>query len=287
MLRNVLLALAVLALLSCSRQAAPTSTQLSPAATPPANPELVLATTTSTQDSGLLDVLIPMFEKQTGYRVKPIAVGSGQAMAMGERGEADVLLAHAPDSEVKFMAGGHGVDRKLVMHNDFVLVGPGGDPAGIAGLTVAKEAFTKIAGSKSLFVSRGDNSGTDQWEKKLWREAGITAKGQPWYLETGQGMGLTLNVASEKAAYTMTDRGTYLAMRQHLHLDILTEGDKSLLNVYHIIVVNPNKSDRINHAGAQALSAFMVSPGAQQVIGEFGIAKFGQPLFFPDAGKPE
>ncbi len=289
-----LLATVLLALLACGPQASPTATQVAPGptrsqptATPPANPELVLATTTSTQDSGLLDVLVPMFERQTGYRVKPIAVGSGQAMTMGERGEADVLLVHAPDSEVKFMAAGHGVDRKLVMHNDFVVVGPEADPAKVKGLTSVREALGSIAGTKSTFISRGDNSGTDQLEKKLWREAGITAKGQPWYLETGQGMGLTLNVASEKGAYTITDRGTYLATRQNLRLAILVEGDKSLLNVYHVIVLNPDKSARINHAGAQAFSAFMVSAATQKAIGEFGVAKFGAPLFFPDAGKPE
>ncbi|MBI2866352.1 MAG: substrate-binding domain-containing protein [Chloroflexi bacterium] len=278
MYRHVLLGLLVLALSACGPQAGPV---------PPANRDLVLATTTSTQDSGLLDVLVPLFEKQTGYRVKPIAVGSGQAMALGERGEADVLLVHAPDSEEAFMAAGHGVDRRLVMHNDFVLVGPDADLAGIKGLTSARETLARVAASKSLFISRGDNSGTDQLERKLWRQAGIDPKGQPWYQETGQGMGLTLNVASDKAAYTIADRGTYLAVRKNLALAILVEGDKSLLNIYHVIVVNPNKSQRMNYAGAKAFSAFMVSPEAQKLIEEFGEDKLGQPLFFPDADRPE
>ena len=159
---------------------------------------MILATTTSTQDSGLLDVLVPLFEKQTGYKVKTVAVGSGAAMTMGEKGEADVLLVHAPASEVKFMDAGHGIDRKLVMHNDFIIVGPTADPAAIKGMTSAIDALKKIAASGTVFVSRGDNSGTDQLEKKLWTSTGITPKGQTWYQESGQGMGATLTIASEK-----------------------------------------------------------------------------------------
>lgn len=250
----------------------------------PSNPDLILATTTSTQDSGLLDVLIPSFEQRTGYKVKSIAVGSGQAMTMGERGEADVLLVHAPDSEKKFMAAGHGISRQLVMHNDFVVVGPSADPAKIRGLKSAKEVMQKIADSKSLFVSRADNSGTDQLEKTLWPSV---PKGQAWYLESGQGMGQTLNIASEKSGYTLSDRATYLAYKGNIQLDVLVEGDKALLNIYHVIQVNPSKSDRINAAGAKSFAEFMVARDTQAVIGKFGVEKFGQALFFPDAGKTD
>ncbi len=252
-----------------------------------ANPNIILATTTSTQDSGLLDLLLPVFEKDTGYKVKTIAVGSGAAMTMGERGEADVLLVHAPASEVKFMAAEHGVDRKLVMHNDFIIVGPSDDPVGIKGTAKAAEALKKIAEASSLFISRGDNSGTDQLEKKLWTSTGITVKGQNWYQETGQGMGATLTIASEKAGYTITDRATYLARKSTLNLDILVEGDAALLNIYHVIQVNPDKNSQINAAGAKAFANFMVAADTQKMIGEFGKEKFGQPLFFPDAGKTE
>lgn len=253
----------------------------------PANPEFILATTTSTQDSGLLDVLLPIFEKQTGYKVKPIAVGSGQAMTMGERGEADVLLVHSPDAEARFMEAQHGSDRRLVMHNDFVLIGPPADPARIKGIPSAVEALKKVAEAKALFISRGDNSGTDALEKKLWGQAGGVPKGQPWYQETGQGMGATLNVANEKDGYTITDRGTYLARKKDLTLDILVEKDKPLLNVYHVIQINPQKSPQINAAGAQAFADFIVSPEIQKVIGEFGVDRFSTPLFVPDAGKAD
>ncbi len=249
--------------------------------------ELILSSTTSTGDSGLMDVLLPIFEQQTGYKVKPIYVGSGAAMTMGERGEADVLLVHAPDSEVAFMQAGHGTSRKLVMHNDFVIVGPADDPAGIKGAASALDAISKIAAGNTIFVSRGDNSGTNQLELKLWKNAAIEPKGQSWYQESGQGMGATLNIASEKSAYTITDRATYLATRKNLSLDILVEGDPALLNIYHVIVVNPQKSDKINNAGALAFADFMISTQAQEVIRTFGVSEFGQPLFFPDADKTE
>jgi tungstate transport system substrate-binding protein len=255
--------------------------------TAPANPELILATTTSTQDSGLLDVLLPMFEQQTGYKVKPIAVGSGQAMTMGERGEADVLLVHAPDSEQRFMAEGHGIDRRLVMHNDFIIAGPAEDPARVRGEPSAADALRKIAAAKSVFVSRGDNSGTHEVENKLWKAAGIEPKGQRWYQETGQGMGATLNVAAEKAGYTISDRATYLANQKHLRMAILVERDRSLLNVYHVVAVNPEKSDKINAQGAKAFADFVVAEDAQGLIARFGIDKYGQPLFFADAGKTD
>ena len=246
---------------------------------------IILATTTSTQDSGLLDVLIPMFEKKTGYFVKTIAVGSGQAMAMGEKGEADVLLVHSPAAEQKFMAGGYGVNRRLVMHNDFIVVGPPADPAKIKGTKSAAEAFKKVASTDSLFMSRGDNSGTNAQEKAIWKAANINPEGQKWYQQTGLGMGQTLSVAAEKKAYTLTDRGTYLAMKKQLGLDILCEGDAILLNIYHVIEVNSAKWPKVNAAGGKAFADFMVSPETQGVIKTFGVEKFGSPLFFPDAGK--
>lgn len=248
----------------------------------PANPDLILATTTSTQDSGLLDELIPLFEEQTGYAVKVIAVGTGQALTMGQEGNADVLLVHAPSSEVTFMEGGFGQERKLVMHNDFVIVGPPADPAGIQGLSV-NEALVKIA-SAGAFISRGDDSGTHKMELKLWEAAGSQPSGDQ-YQESGQGMAATLTIASEKAAYTLTDRATYLANQANLDLDILVEGDNVLLNVYHVITVNPEKWPAVNNAGAKAFAEFMVADDTQAKIGEFGVAEFGQPLFVPDADK--
>lgn len=252
-----------------------------------AQKNLILATTTSTQDTGLLDTLVPMFEKKTGYFVKTIAVGSGQAMAMGQKGEADVLLVHSPDAEKKFMADGYGVNRLIVMHNDFVVVGPPADPAGIKSVKATSEAFKKIAATGTLFMSRGDKSGTDAKEKSLWKAAGINPEGQAWYQQTGLGMGQTLNVSAEKKAYTLADRGTYLSMKKNLGMAILNEGDKSLLNVYHVIDVNPAKWPKVNAAGAKAFSDFMVAKDTQDVIGKFGVDKYGSPLFFPDAGKAE
>jgi tungstate transport system substrate-binding protein len=252
----------------------------------PANPELILATTTSTQDSGLLDFLIPLFQDETGYQVKTIAVGSGQAMLLGQRGEADVLLVHAPASEVQFMANGYGVNRKLVMHNDFIVVGPDADPAHIRGVKDAVEGLKLIAGSGSLFFSRGDNSGTNQLENQLWDKAKLKPSGN-WYQSTGQGMGATLNVASEKNGYTISDRATYLALKKNLHLAILLEGDPALLNIYHVIEVNPQLHPKVNVPGAQAFSAFLVAPRTQTQIAGFGKDKFGETLFFPDADKPE
>jgi tungstate transport system substrate-binding protein len=246
---------------------------------------VILATTTSTQDSGLLDVLIPMFEKKAGYMVKTIAVGSGQAMAMGEKGEADVLLVHSPEAEQKFVAAGYGVNRRLVMHNDYIVVGPAADPAGIKSAKTTVDAFKKIAGGGAIFMSRGDNSGTHAKEKQIWKAAGINQEGQKWYQQTGLGMGQTLNVSSEKKAYTLADRGTYLALKKNLQLDILKEGDAVLLNIYHVIEVNPAKFPRVNVAGGKAFADFMVSKEAQDVVKTFGVEKFGGALFFPDAGR--
>lgn len=262
-------------------------TEVPPTAIPqPANPELILATTTSTRDSGLLDILLPDFEAKTGYKVKMVAVGTGQALKMGEEGTADVLLVHAPKSEETFMENGFGKDRMLVMHNDFVIVGPAEDPAGIKGVPTAKEAYTKIAGTKSGFVSRGDDSGTHKAELALWKSAEITPEGD-WYMQSGQGMGDTLRIASEKGAYTYTDRATYLALKDTLSLEVLVEGDKALLNIYHVITVNPEKWTLANYDGAIAFAKYLTLPETQSVIAEFGKDKYGQSLFIPDAGKTE
>jgi len=245
---------------------------------------IILATTTSTQDSGLLDVLVPLFEKESVLQVKTSSVGSGQAMKMGEKGEADVLLVHSPDAEKKFMAEGFGATRRLVMHNDFIILGPAADPAKIKG-SKAAEAMKRIAQSGALFASRGDNSGTHAKEKGLWKAAGVDPEGQKWYQQTGLGMGQTLNVAAEKKAYILTDRATYLSLKKGLGLEILVEGDGKLLNIYHVIELNPVKSPKINAQGGKAFADFMVAKKTQEIIGRFGVDKFGAPLFFPDAGK--
>ena len=248
---------------------------------------IILATTTSTQDSGLLDVLLPIFEKKTGYFVKTIAVGSGQAMAMGQKGEADVLLVHSPDAEKKFIAEGYGINRRLIMHNDYIVVGPSEDLGKIQGIKSTLESFRKIAVAKALFLSRGDNSGTNAKEKSIWKAAGINPEGEKSYQQTGLGMGQTLNVAAEKKGYTLADRGTYLALKKNLNLNILVEGDAILLNIYHVIEVNPAKWPKANAAGARVFADFMVSKETQEIIKTFGVDKFGSPLFFPDAGKKE
>ncbi len=273
-------------LLSACAPAAPAATLASTAPPAPANPELILATTTSTRDTGLLDVLLPMFQQQTGYNVKMVAVGSGQALQMGQDGNADVLLVHSPAAEKTYMDGGFGKERLLVMHNDFVIVGPSSDSAKIKGTATAVEAFQKIANAKAIFVSRNDKSGTNAMELSLWKSAALTPQGD-WYLQTGQGMADTLRVASEKAGYTLTDRGTYLAQKSTLQLDVLLEGDKALLNIYHVITVSPDKWPKVNYTGARAFAEWIVSPEVQKFISTFGVDKYGQPLFFPDAGKPE
>ena len=252
----------------------------------PKNPNQILATTTSTQDSGLLDVLVPDFQEKSGYTVQTIAVGSGEAMKMGQECNADVLLVHSPAAEIDFMSNNYGSDRRLVMHNDFIIVGPATDPAGIKGVTTGVEAFTKIADAQSPFVSRGDKSGTNSKELAIWKAATITPEGA-WYLESGQGMGATLTIASEQSAYTLTDRATYLATKDNLQLELLVEGDAILLNIYHVIVVNPANCSTVNNAGAIAFADYVVSSEAQGLIGDFGVDKFGAPLFTPDAGKDE
>ncbi|WP_273378641.1 substrate-binding domain-containing protein [Symbiobacterium thermophilum] len=251
----------------------------------PENPELILATTTSTVDTGLLDVLVPMFEEKTGYVVKTVSVGTGQALKLGENGEADVLLVHAPESEKPLEEAGVVINRQLVMHNDFIIIGPPEDPAGVKGTTKAAEALKKIADAGSLFISRGDESGTHKKELALWNEAGIDPRGNAWYQETGQGMGATINVANEKLGYTLTDRGTYLAQKKNIELEIVLEGDSPLLNIYHVMQVNPEKWPLVNAEGAKAFVEFMVDPEVQEIIRTYGVDKYGEPLFFPDAGK--
>ncbi|MBI2554096.1 MAG: substrate-binding domain-containing protein [Candidatus Rokubacteria bacterium] len=247
---------------------------------------VILATTTSTQDSGLLDVVVPLFEQNTGHTVKTIAVGTGQSLALGDRGEADVVLVHAPKLELEYLAKGNLINRRLVMHNDFILVGPAADTAGIKGVRKAADALKKIAETRGTFVSRGDNSGTHNTERSLWKTTGVAPKGR-WYIESGQGMGATLIIASEKGAYALTDRGTYRAMQKRVRLAILLEGDTPLLNVYHVMEVNPARHPRVNAAGGRAFADFIVSAEAQAVIRTFGVEKYGAPLFFPDAGKPK
>ncbi len=247
---------------------------------------VILLTTTSTQDSGLLDVLVPMFERQRGYTVKTVAVGTGQALALGARGEADVVLAHAPELERKYVADGKLLNRRLVMYNDFVIIGPADDPAKIKSIPSAAQAMKAIAQTGSRFVSRGDNSGTHILEKTLWKLAGVEPA-SPWYIESGQGMGLTLGLADDRNAYTLTDRGTYLAYEKRLRLPILLQGDKPILNVYSVMEVNPANGPKVNTAGGKAFADFMVAPETQNVIKTFGLDKYGQALFVPIAGLPE
>ena len=249
-----------------------------------AAPAVVLATTTSTQDTGLLDVLVPAFEKASHYQLKTIAVGTGAALAMGERGDADVLLVHAPASEEAYMAKGRGLSSALVMHNAFIIAGPPNDPAHVKGAASAQAAFAAIAGAHATFVSRGDDSGTNIKELALWKAAGVTPEGAS-YVKTGSGMADTLHVASQKAAYTLTDDGTFLSQRATLVLSPLVEDAKDLRNVYHVIVVKPIEGRVSNEPGAAAFARFLTSPEGQRIIATYGRERFGRPLFTPDAGK--
>ncbi len=265
------------------------STATSQAVTPPSPAgatSMILATTTSTQDSGLLDVLVPAFEAATGYVVKTVAVGSGQAITMGQEGNADVLLVHSPKAEKAFVDAGWGVERRLVMHNYFLVVGPASDPAGIKGMTSASDALKKIAAAKATFVSRGDKSGTETKEKALWATAGITPEGS-WYLQSGQGMGATLQIASEKGGYTLTDDATFLANSSKYQLESLVSGDPTLLNIYHVIAVSPAKWPKVNGAGATAFADYLTSAEGQALIAAFGTETYGKALFTPDASKVE
>ena len=234
----------------------------------------------------MLDVLVPMFERQTGYSVKTIAVGTGQALALAARGEADVVLAHAPGLEKKYVADGKMLNRRLVMYNDVVIIGPADDPAKIKGTKKAANAMKAIASTGSRFVSRGDNSGTHTLEKALWKLAGVDPQAG-WYIESGQGMGATLGIAADRNAYTLTDRGTYLAFQKRVRLPILLEGDKPLLNIYSVMEVNPSNGPKVNTAGGNAFADFLVSADVQKIVKTFGVDKYGQALFVPVAGMNE
>jgi tungstate transport system substrate-binding protein len=262
---------------------------LLPFATGPAGAQsniVILSTTTSTQDSGLLDVLVPLFEKKSGLTLKTISVGTGQALALAARGEADVTLAHAPGLEKKYVSEGKMSNRRLVMYNDFVVLGPPDDPAKIKGLPRALDALKRIAESRSRFVSRGDKSGTHTLELALWKQAGVEPKGA-WYIESGQGMGQTLGIANDRRAYAITDRATYLAFQKRVDLPILVEKDRPLLNIYSVMEVNPANGPRVNARGGRAFADFMVAPETQALIKSFGVEKYGQPLFVPVAGKKD
>jgi tungstate transport system substrate-binding protein len=280
---NILLTLLMLFIIICvgSCSAPPSPENLYPGEE---RNQIILATTTSTQDSGLLDYLLPTFQERSGFIVKTIAVGTGKALKMAEDGNADVLFVHAPSAEKELVDNGFGINRSLVMHNDFVIVGPLNDPAGISGMESAIDAFQRILISNPPFVSRGDDSGTHKKELTFWNDIGDIPKVNR-YLETGQGMAATLRIASEKDAYTLTDRATFLTNQDFLDLAILVEGDNDLLNVYHVIMVNPAKWPQVNFVGAQSFTSFLLSAETQALIGDFGVDIYDQPLFFPDAGK--
>jgi len=244
---------------------------------------VILATTTSVQDSGLLDVVIPVFQRESGRTVKTIAVGSGEALAMADRGEADVVIAHDPEA-VKALVDTGKATQSLLMHNDFVVIGPEIDPAGVGAASSGSDALARISQSEAAFVSRGDDSGTNKFELKLWEAAGITPAGS-WYQESGQGMGQTITIASQKDAYTVTDRATYLATQESSGLAILYQGTPDMLNVYDVLAVTADAGSRVNVAGGQAFADFMLSPAVQEQIGAFGKEEFGVGMFNPDAGQ--
>lgn len=248
-----------------------------------ARSDLLLASTTSTEDSGLFDALVPAFnEVFPHYTVKVVAVGSGEALKLGETGDADVLLVHSPAAEETFMENGFGIERNSVMYNDFVIVGPATDPAAIKGMNSASAALAKVATVAALFFSRGDGSGTHGKEQALWKEAGIEPSGR-WYQITGQGMGETLTITDQKSGYTLSDRATYLAKRTTLALEILVEGDMALLNQYHVITAKNGRNPR----GAADFLNWIVSYEAQELIAGYGVEAFGRPLFTPDSGMVE
>jgi len=289
-----LLLLAAMLLSACASPAqvteAPAATEPPEAAQPPAptaaapgEKKLILATTTSTEDSGLLEYLLPMFDQETGVKVEVIAVGTGQALQLGQDGNADVLLVHARAKEDEFMAANHGTRREDVMYNDFVIACPESDPAGIKGMTSAVDAFKKIAETQTTFVSRGDDSGTHTKEKSIWQAAGIEPQGD-WYVSSGQGMGEVLTMSEEQQACTLSDRATYLARtKEGLKLVVLVEGDKTLFNPYGVIAVNPDKSPNIQADLANQFIDWIISLPVQEKIAEFGMAEFGQSLFIPDS----
>jgi tungstate transport system substrate-binding protein len=244
---------------------------------------IFLATTTSVQDSGLLDQLLPEFQSQSGYTVKTVAVGSGDALAMADRGEADVVIAHDPKTEKELVSTGKAT-QSVLMHNDFVVIGPASDPAGVKQATSGADALKRIAEKQAPFISRGDESGTNKFELKQWDAAGITPSGS-WYQESGQGMGQTITIASQKQAYTISDRATYLATKDASGLAILYQGTPDMLNVYDVLPVTAKAGSRVNVSGGEAFATFMLSPAVQDEIGQFGKDKYGVALFDPDAGQ--
>lgn len=246
---------------------------------------IILATTTSTQDSGLLDYLLPTFQKDTGIRVKVIAKGTGEALALGKSGDVDCLLVHAKEQEIQFVKDGYGSERLEVMYNDFIIVGPKDDPAKISTLTPkeAVDAFKQMESSQAKFISRGDNSGTNTKENSIWKSAGIKPSGK-WYISAGKGMGEVLTMADEEKAYTLTDRATYLSMKDKLGMTIVTEKGTSLLNQYAVIRLNPAKA-KIKTEEADEFIKWMTSSKGQKIIGEYGKEKYGQGLFIPNAVK--
>jgi tungstate transport system substrate-binding protein len=246
--------------------------------------DITLATTTSTQDSGLLDYLLPKFTEETGYKIDVVAVGTGQAIKLGQDGNADVILVHAKSDEEKFVSEGYGVRRYQVMYNDFVVVGPEEDPAGIKSAKDASEAAKLISEKKSAFVSRGDDSGTHKFEKKLWKNVNIEPAGD-WYISAGKGMGDVLTMANEKKAYTIADRATYLAMRDKLDIKVVFEKSSDLKNQYGVIAVSPEKYPDINKAGTEAFINWLVSEKVQNDIASFGKDKYGESLFVPNANE--
>ena len=253
----------------------------------PVNPnELIILTTTTTQDSGILRILTDAFARKSGLAVKAIVAGSGDILRQGARGEGDVLLTHSSDAEKAWMAQGNGTSRRLVMYNDFVIIGPAADAAKIKGLK-AVAALRRIAETKTPFVSRGDQSGTHVRELAMWKLAGIEPKGQSWYRETGQGQGLTMDVASQFQAYAFTDRGTYLVHARRIGLPILVEDDPALFNIYHVMPVNQAKFPKVNASAAQAFADWILSPEGQNIIAAFGKAEHGRSLFIPAASKRE
>ncbi|MEH1840119.1 MAG: substrate-binding domain-containing protein [Nostoc sp.] len=260
--------------------------QKSAIAQSPANKNVIVAMTTSIEDSGLLDDLVPAIEKKTGYTLKKVAVGTGQALALAEKGEVDALFVNSPKAERKVLAGGAVINRHLVMHNDFVIVGPDTDKAKIRGKKSAVEAFSLIAKNQALFISRGDDSGTNKLEKDLWQQAKVRPSGS-WYQQTGSGMAETLQVANQKQGYTLADRATYIFQKKNLSLPILMQGDKKLLNLYHVMQVNPQKFSRVNSAGAKAFINYVLSAEGQKLIAAHGKQEFKQPLFYVDGGKTE
>jgi len=245
------------------------------------NGTVILATTTSVQDAGLLDVLIDAFQKKAGLIVKAIAVGTGQALEMGRQGEADILWVHSPADEKQFVDEGYGINRVTFMHNDFVILGPKNDPAKVMGAKNAAEVFKKIAAAKALFVSRGDNSGTHKREKAIWKKAGVSPDKNA-YIEVGQGMAKTVMVADEKQGYVLADRSTYLSLKKLSDLAIVCEGDNELINRYSLILVNPDKFPKVNANGAKALFNYLLSRDSKEIIENFGKEKFNQQLFFWD-----